>query len=238
MLHLLSWSCNIGRYSEIVIGLLIGEIMLLPFYSSTWLILLTVLVIPVSVQAGEAEGERLFAQCIACHGAKGEGSAAAQAPALAGQDSDYIIRQLNHFKAGVRGAVPSDVLGGQMRAMTAVLNSDQSIADVASYIASLSPVAITVKAEGDLRNGNNVYQGNCGSCHGGKGQGNSALNSPRLAGLDRDYLRRQFDHFRDGLRGGHPDDRFGRQMSMMAKSLSSEKDLDDVIAYIHSQANQ
>jgi hypothetical protein len=38
------------------------------------------------------------------------------------------------------------------------------------------------------------------------------------------------------VRGAHPDDTYGRQMKMMSTSLPSDKDLDDVIAFIQSQA--
>ena len=41
----------------------------------------------------------------------------------------------------------------------------------------------------------------------------------------------QYQNFQQGLRGKHPDDTYGRQMQVMANSLPTEKDLDDVIAY-------
>ena len=90
-------------------------------------------------------------------------------------------------------------------------------------------------ARGNLHNGNNLYQGKCGACHGGTAEGNPALKSPRLAGLDAAYIKRQFAHFRDGVRGTDPQDVTGRQMAMMAKTLPTERDLDDVIAFIQQQ---
>ena len=90
-------------------------------------------------------------------------------------------------------------------------------------------------ARGNLHNGNNLYHGKCGACHGGTAEGNPALKSPRLAGLDAAYIKRQFAHFRDGVRGTDPQDIPGRQMAMMAKTLPTERDLDDVIAFIHQQ---
>ena len=187
-------------------------------------------------QADMTAGKTLYNSCIACHGSQGEGNSAMNAPALTGQPVSYLVRQLNHFKAGIRGADANDTFGAQMRGMAASLVDEQAIADVSAYIASLAVTQPTNKASGDLRNGNNRYQGNCGSCHGGKAQGNEALNSPRLAGLDTAYLKRQFNNFKQGLRGTHPADRFGRQMRLMAKnSLPTDKDLQDVIAYIHAQ---
>ena len=90
-------------------------------------------------------------------------------------------------------------------------------------------------ARGNLHNGNNLYHGKCGACHGGAAEGNPALKAPRLAGLDAAYIKRQFAHFRDGVRGTDPQDVPGRQMAMMAKTLPTERDLDDVIAFIHQQ---
>jgi cytochrome c553 len=55
-------------------------------------------------------------------------------------------------------------------------------------------------------------------------------------GLDAAYLKRQYQNFQQGLRGAHPEDKYGRQMKMMSTSLPSDKDLDDVIAYIQSMA--
>ncbi|MEH6558547.1 MAG: c-type cytochrome [Oceanicoccus sp.] len=207
-------------------------------YPRIWSILFALLAIPAWAQDSLSEGRAIYESCIVCHGAKGEGNNAVNAPALAGQSSGYIARQLSHFKSGIRGAEPGDIFGKQMRLMTAVLADDQAIAIVADYIASLPVSVVEIIAEGDLRNGNNIYQGNCGSCHGGRGQGNAALHSPRLAGLNREYIIRQYRNFQQGLRGSHPDDRFGKQMKMMAASLSTENDLHDVIAYIHAQTQQ
>ena len=60
-----------------------------------------------------------YAACVACHGAAGEGNAALQAPALAGQDAAYLERQLVNYKRKVRGGDPRDTLGAQMGPMAA-----------------------------------------------------------------------------------------------------------------------
>lgn len=181
------------------------------------------------------EGEKLFAPCVACHGSKGEGNATLNAPAIAGQDAAYLERQLLNYRNRRRGADKSDVLGAQMRATATTLADDAAVTKVASYAASLPKTANAVPASGNLHNGNNLYQGKCGACHGGKAEGNPALKAPRLAGLDAAYIKRQFAHFRDGRRGTDPKDTPGRQMAMMAKTLPTERDLDDIIAFIHRQ---
>ena len=187
--------------------------------------------------AGDAAlGEKLYGSCVACHGGNGEGSSAMNSPALAGQHEAYLVRQLNNFRSGVRGADAADTLGMQMRGMAATLTDEAAVANVAAYLAGLPASSMSVDtANADLRNGENQYNGACGACHGGAAQGNAGLNAPQLAGLDASYLKRQYQNFAAGVRGSHPDDRLGQQMKMMATMLASEKDLDDVIAFIGSR---
>ena len=182
-----------------------------------------------------ADGAKLFAPCIACHGNKGEGNPALNAPAIGGQDAAYLERQLRNYRTDRRGTHKADTIGAQMRALATALADDAAVVNVAKYIATLPKSVIAKPAAGDLHKGNNLYQGKCGSCHGTKAEGNVALNSPRLAGLDAAYIKRQVAHFRDGVRGTHPKDIPGRQMAMMSKTLSTERELDDVIAFIHQQ---
>ena len=61
------------------------------------------------------------------------------------------------------------------------------------------------------------------------------LIAPRLAGQHTAYLERQYLNFQKGLRGAHPDDRYGRQMKLMAATLPEGKDLDDVLGFIAAQ---
>jgi len=182
-----------------------------------------------------AEGAALFAPCIACHGNKGEGNSKLNSPAIAGQDAAYLERQLRNFRGDRRGSHKADVFGAQMKALATTLTDDAAVTKVSSYIESLPKTVIAVPASGNLHNGNNLYQGKCGACHGTKAEGNVALKSPRLAGLDAAYLKRQFTNFRDGIRGAHPQDLQGRQMAMMARTLGTDRDLDDVIAFIQQQ---
>jgi cytochrome c oxidase subunit II len=89
--------------------------------------------------AGDAaKGKTLYATCGACHGANAEGQEALNAPKLAGQEEWYIVRQLQNFKNGVRGANPKDTYGMQMAPMSQTLPTDQAMADVAAYIKSLA----------------------------------------------------------------------------------------------------
>lgn len=185
--------------------------------------------------ADAARGKALYAGCVACHGESGAGNDALQAPALAGLDAVYLARQLHNFKAGIRGADAADTAGAQMRASAALLADEAAMTDVTAYIASFPPPAVAPVAGADLRNGSNHYQASCGACHGGRAEGNAALFSPRLAGQHTAYLKRQYLNFRQGLRGAHPEDKYGRQMKMMSAALPAAKDLDDVLGFIAAQ---
>jgi cytochrome c oxidase subunit 2 len=74
----------------------------------------------------------------------------------------------------------------------------------------------------------------CAACHGANGEGNQVLNSPKIAGQEAWYLRRQLEYFKDGTRGAHPDDVYGRQMAPMAATLVNDQVIEDVIAYIET----
>ena len=182
-----------------------------------------------------ANAQQLYVTCAACHGTGAEGNPTVGAPALAGQSATYVQRQLRNFRVGLRGAHPGDTFGAQMRAASqATLRDDAAIAALASHVASLPSIAVKSPAKFDARNGNNLYQGKCGACHGGRGEGNEALAAPRLTGLDTAYLKRQYRNFATGVRGAHPQDKTGRQMAAMATMLPNDRDLDDVIGYIQT----
>ena len=74
----------------------------------------------------------------------------------------------------------------------------------------------------------------CAACHGQQGEGQQALNAPKLAGQSPWYLKRQLQNYQSGARGAHPDDVYGRQMAPMAATLASEAAIDNVIAHIRT----
>jgi len=179
-----------------------------------------------------ASPEAEFAQCATCHGVQGQGNVALGAPNLSGQSAEYVTRQLLQFRAAQRGS--ADAQGSQMQAMAQGLKDDQ-VGRLAEYIAAL-PVTAPVTAvlpEANLAQGASYYQAKCGGCHGGKAQGNPVFQAPRLAGLELNYLERQYGHFLEGTRGSA--DRYGKQMQFMAKTMTDETLQRDVFAYILSQ---
>ena len=93
---------------------------------------------PAATLTGDLKhGKQLYQTCVACHGAKAEGNATLQAPALAARSDWYLVTQLQNFKKGLRGADARDTLGAQMTAISGTLPDDQAITDVVAYINTL-----------------------------------------------------------------------------------------------------
>lgn len=98
-------------------------------------------------------------------------------------------------------------------------------------LVGLSLSATTSFAAGDAAKGK-AYYTTCVACHGDKGQGNKALNSPKIAGQEDWYVVRQLKNFKAGIRGAHPKDTYGAQMRPMAMTLPDDQAIADVAAYI------
>jgi len=93
---------------------------------------------PAATLSGDvAHGKQLYAACTACHGAKGEGNASLQAPALASRSDWYLATQLRNFRDGLRGADERDTYGAQMRAIVTSLPDEKAITDVVAFINTL-----------------------------------------------------------------------------------------------------
>jgi cytochrome c553 len=93
---------------------------------------------PVPTVAGDAaHGKVLYATCVSCHGAKGEGNESLQAPALASRSDWYLVTQLANYQKGLRGTDSRDTYGAQMRAIIATLPDEKAVVDVVAYINTL-----------------------------------------------------------------------------------------------------
>ncbi len=86
-------------------------------------------------------------------------------------------------------------------------------------------------AAGDAAAGKPLYAV-CSACHGLQAEGNPALNAPKLSGQGDWYLKRQLKNFKDGARGTHDKDVFGKMMAPMAATLADDAAIDNVVAYI------
>lgn len=90
-----------------------------------------------TIDGDAARGEKLYATCAGCHGAKGDGSPDKGAPVLAGMSDWYLLAQLDKFKSGARGADMDDIHGGEMAPNAVALADEQSMRDVIAYIDTL-----------------------------------------------------------------------------------------------------
>ena len=144
-------------------------------------------------QADEARARKIVGgSCFLCHGMEGE-SASEVFPRLAGQNAEYIAKQLENFKSGKRKSTA-------MASMVASLSSEDMTA-LGQFFASRPPHKEAAKDAPLATVGQYVYQaGNkwsgvpaCASCHGPVGAGSAAL--PRLAGQHAAYTEGQLKQF-------------------------------------------
>jgi cytochrome c oxidase subunit 2 len=87
------------------------------------------------------------------------------------------------------------------------------------------------RAPGDAAAGKQLYAV-CAACHGLQAEGNPALHAPKLSGQGDWYLQRQLKYFKNGARGTHDKDVFGKMMAPMAATLGDDTAIDNVSAYI------
>jgi cytochrome c oxidase subunit 2 len=89
----------------------------------------------------------------------------------------------------------------------------------------------SARATGDAAAGKPLYAV-CAACHGSQAEGNPALHAPKLSGQGDWYLQRQLKNYKQGARGTHDKDVFGKMMAPMAATLSDDAAIDHVSAYI------
>lgn len=201
-------------------------------------------------KAGEAIAKAGVAgvpACMTCHGAQGEGQAAAAYPRLAGLSSAYLAKQLQDFKA----RRPNPIMQPFAQKLT-----DAQITDLADYYASLpakpsaslapatttsaaaapsptSGVTSTAPATNISRGAQLAQRGNwdkgmpaCIACHGDKAQG-IAPHFPALAGQNANYMSKQLSDWQTGARNNDPQG----LMKAVAEKLSRD-DISAVSAYL------
>ena len=108
----------------------------------------------------------------------------------------------------------------------------ESAEDFNAWLATQPTFAETqALPEGDPVAGQAAYAV-CAACHGTQGEGNQAVNAPKLAGQEPVYLERQLEYYKEGVRGTAEGDTLGMQMAGMAATLVNDKAVRDVVAYI------
>jgi len=156
-------------------------------------------------------------QCSMCHGA--QGMSQADAPNLAGQYPEVIVKQMHDYKRGDRG-------GTFMQGLARNL-SDRDIGDIATYYDSL-PKARTAPARYSEMNAPALVRvgdplrniAPCIACHGGT---DHKLGAPWLEGMPKAYLVAQLRDFKGGARRNDAH----AQMRNMTRAMS-DAEIDQV----------
>jgi len=82
-------------------------------------------------------GAALFGPCSTCHGPDGKGDQERKAPALVRSDDWYLLSQLEHFKAHIRGGNPDDAEAALMMPWVQTLADEQAMKDVLAHVETL-----------------------------------------------------------------------------------------------------
>ncbi len=157
-------------------------------------------------------GATLALNCTMCHGA--QGVSVSEAPNLAGQYPEVVIKQLRDFRSDKRS---SPIMQGLAKGL-----SDVDIADLAAYYADLpksrnAPTTYADALPALVRVGapmRNVAP--CVACHGSVDQ---KLGAPWLEGMPKSYLVAQLTNFQSGARRNDSH----AQMRNMVRSMTSEE---------------
>lgn len=195
---------------------------------TTFIALAAVLACGTAVAAPDAEA-LATGVCAACHGAEGH-SISPVFPRLAGQQSAYIVLQLDAFRSHLRA---DPLAQAYMWGMASQL-SDENIKALGDYYASKKPSVEPAGPPALMAEGEKIYTHGipeqqvpaCASCHGAKAEGMAAF--PRLAGQHVDYLQTQLAGFHSGLRTNAP------IMVNVARSLTDQQ-IKAVAAYAASR---
>lgn len=176
-----------------------------------------VLVAPVHAGGNVAAGQAKAAICAGCHGADGNGGADPTWPKLAGQDPDYIAKQLADFKSGAR---KDPIMSGMATPLSAT-----DMKNLGAYFASLKAKpgaasdALLAKQGQKIFRGGNAKMGvsACMSCHGPSGRG-IPPRFPKVSGQNTAYTQKQLLAFKAGNRAND-----GETMTRTAFRMSEQE---------------
>jgi len=159
----------------------------------------------IAAPAGQDAKTLASGVCSACHGPEGR-SVSPVFPRLAGQQSAYIMLQLDAFRGHLRSDPNAQAY---MWGMSSQLGDD-TIKELADYYAAQKPVPGQPADPKLLAAGADVFLNGipaqgvpaCASCHGANAEGAAAF--PRLGGQHVEYLVAQLQGFQSGLRSNAP----------------------------------
>lgn len=129
------------------------------------------------------------AECSGCHGDDGN-SIIPGTPSLAGQHVSYLMKALKQYQDGLR---KNEEMSAFVEGMAAA-----DMEDIAYFYAAMEPVKAEPPTEGDAVAGLAVTAP-CSGCHADDGNSQDP-KTPRLAGLDAEYLVAAAEGYRSGAR--------------------------------------
>ena len=188
--------------------------------------------LPTAAEGFSVDGSALYLDnCSTCHGQYAEGNIEFMVPALAGYPSNYLLRQIGLFLTGQRTGVDE---AGRIKKMIASQNklTVDELVQITNYLAELDIPTLQqdIKPVGLYER--TLYSKGCSSCHGADASGVEAQGAPRLTGQYYWYIKSQLVSFREGHRGTHDGDNYGRQMKMMADQIATDADIDILANYL------
>jgi cytochrome c553 len=158
---------------------------------------------PAAPKPDPAQGSAKFGTvCAACHGADGNSGVPAN-PKLAQQFPEYIVKQLQDFKAGKRASPIMQGFASQL--------SDADMKNIAAWVSTQKAKPGFAKDKDLVSLGERIYRGGvadreipaCAGCHSPDGVGVPS-QYPRLSGQQADYVATQLTNFREGVRKNNP----------------------------------
>lgn len=170
--------------------------------------------------------ERILANCVRCHGRDGA-RAPAGMPTIGGQGETYLVATLRAYAEGKRAS-------GIMQPLAQALD-EEAIIDLARHYAAQpwpaaddgTPASPELLARGERIAREGIPTAGvpaCASCHGPPVR---YPHYPQIAGQEPDFIARQLELFRDGVRGGTA---FAHLMMGFARRLT-DADIEAVAAF-------
>ena len=167
--------------------------------------------------------ELVMGRCFLCHGATGDSSSPLY-PKLAGQNMEYMLKQLRNFKRGERESsdmrkVVADMDESDMQSAAFFFSRQQPSRGNSAY-AEMRALGEKLFSQGDPAKGLTP----CRECHGDNGAGSTTL--PRIAGQHTLYIETQLTLFEERKRTND-----NAQMQDVAKRLTTD-DIRAVAEYL------
>ncbi|MGL5864635.1 MAG: cytochrome bc1 complex diheme cytochrome c subunit [Dermatophilaceae bacterium] len=180
------------------------------------------------------EGKALFrANCSSCHGLNAEGRQSGQGDQVAGPSLAGVGAAAVDFQVGT-GRMPMAAPAAQAPDKEVVF-SDEEIAALGAYVASLSPGPAvpndeaTDPADGDPAKGGELFRVNCAMCHNFAGAGGALTRGKYAPAIGRDI---EDKHIYEAMTTGP------QSMPVFNDATITPESKRDIIAFLDSVSEQ